>query len=60
VKAKTITVGLSEEQAEAFKDAIANHRRLEIIFREMRAISQAVLLNSSEGVRRKSTLKNLP
>jgi len=53
VKAKTVTVGLSEAQCELFKAAIANHRRLEAILREMRAISQEVLLNSAESVPKK-------
>jgi len=60
VKAKTITMGLSEEQAGIFKAAIADHRRLESILREMRAISQEVLLNSAIGVQRKSSPKNIP
>jgi hypothetical protein len=33
-------VALSQEQAGLFKEAIANHRKLESILREMRAISQ--------------------
>ena len=53
VKTKTITVGLSEEEAALFKAAIADHRRLESVLLEMRAISQEVLLNSAESVRRK-------
>jgi hypothetical protein len=57
VNAKTLAVSLSPAQAELFKAAIANHRRLEEILRELRAISQEVLLNSAEGVRRKSTAK---
>ena len=57
VKAKTVTVGLSEAECGLFKAAIANHRRLEAILREMRAISQEVLLNSAENVRRKRRVK---
>ncbi len=57
VKAKTVTVSLSSAQAELFKEAIVNHRRLEVILRELRTISQEVLLNSAESVRRKSTSK---
>ena len=55
VKAKTVTVSLSATQAELFKAAIANHRRLEAILRELRTISQEVLLHSAESVRRKSS-----
>lgn len=57
VNARTVAVSLSTAQAELFKAAIANHRRLESILRELRAISQEVLLNSAEGVRRKSTAR---
>jgi hypothetical protein len=53
VKARTVSVSLSASQAELFKSAIATHRRLEAILRELRAISQEVLLNSTQGVRRK-------
>jgi hypothetical protein len=57
VNAKTVAVSLSTAQAELFKAAIANHRRLEAILRELRAISQEVLLKSAESVRRKPTAK---
>jgi hypothetical protein len=56
---RTVSVSLSAAQADLFKSAIANHRRLEAILRELRAISQEVLLNSAESVRRKSTHKNI-
>jgi hypothetical protein len=58
VKARTVSVSLSAPQAELFKSAIATHRRLEAILRELRAISQEVLLNSAESVRRKTPTKN--
>jgi len=57
VNAKTIAVSLSTAQAELFKSAITNNRRLEEMLREIRAISQEVLLNSAEGVRRKTSAK---
>jgi len=57
VNAKTVAVSLSTAQAELFKAAIANHRRLETILRELRALSQEVLLNSAESVRRKQSAK---
>ncbi len=49
VKARTVTVALSAAQAEAFQQAIANHRRLEKLIREMRALSQTYLLESIPG-----------
>ncbi len=48
---------LSASQAELFKSAIANHRKLEAILRELRAISEEVLLNSAESVPRKPSAK---
>ena len=57
VNAKTVAVSLSAAQAELFKTAIANHRKLEEILRELRAVSQEVLLNSAESVRRKPSAK---
>jgi hypothetical protein len=53
VKAKTVTVALSERQAELCQQAIANHRRLEHILSQMRELSQRVLLDSVQGVRRR-------
>lgn len=53
VRAKTVTVALSEAQAIAFQSAVANHRRLEHLIKEMRAISQKVLLESIPGPRRR-------
>jgi hypothetical protein len=49
VKAKTVTVALSEQQAELFRRAIDDHRKLEKLIDQMRALSQQVLLNSVEG-----------
>jgi hypothetical protein len=54
VKAKTVTVALSDQQAELFRRAVDDHRKLEELIDQMRAISQQVLLHSVEGpVRRK-------
>jgi hypothetical protein len=53
VNAKTVTLALSEPQAELYRQAIANHRRLEQVLREMRELSQKVLLGSVPGVRRR-------
>jgi hypothetical protein len=60
IKAKTVTVCLSAEQAPLFKDAIANHRKLEKILAQMRAISQEVILKSAPGTRKKAPPKNHP
>jgi hypothetical protein len=49
VKARTVTVALSTAQAKAFVDAIANHRRLEKLIQEMRALSQTYLLEAIPG-----------
>jgi hypothetical protein len=57
VKAKTVTVALSDQQTELFRRAIDDHRKLEKLIDQMRAISQQVLLNSVEGpARRKRKL----
>jgi hypothetical protein len=53
VKAKTFTVTLSDKQAELFGRAIDDHRKLEKLIDQMRAISQDVLLNSIEGPARR-------
>jgi len=60
VKSKTVTLALSQEQARLFQDAIANHRKLESIIREMRAISLEVLLKSAPGTRKKTGRKIIP
>jgi predicted glycosyl hydrolase (DUF1957 family) len=54
VKAKTITIALSAQQAELFEQAVAQHRKLELLLAKMRDISQTFLLQSVPGpVRRK-------
>ena len=53
VKAKTVTVALSDKQAELFRRAIDDQRKLENLIDQMRAISQQVLLNSVEGPARR-------
>jgi hypothetical protein len=60
VKAKTVTLSLSAEQADLFKEAIAANRRVESILNEMRSISQEVLLKSVPGTRKKSSCKIIP
>jgi len=58
VKAKTVTVALSKAQAEAFAEAIANHRQLEKLIREMRALSQEYLLDVLPGPVRRGARDN--
>lgn len=54
VKAKTVTVALSAQQAELFEQAVAQHRKLELLLGKMRDLSQTFLLQSVPGpVRRK-------
>ena len=57
VRAKTVTVALSAAQAEAFAKAIANHRRLEALIQEMRALSQQYLLDAIAGPPRRGPRK---
>jgi hypothetical protein len=49
VQAKTVTVALSPVQADAFRHAIAQHRKLEKLILEMRALSQTYLLECLVG-----------
>jgi hypothetical protein len=58
VKAKTVTVAISAIQAEAFAKAIAQHRKLEDLIKEMRALSQKMLLHSLPGPTRRPRLKS--
>ena len=58
VKAQTVTVALSTAQAEAFAAAIANHRRLEKLIQEMRALSQTYLLEAIPGPLRRRPQKS--
>jgi len=53
VKAKTVTVALSDKQAQLFRQAIDEHRQLEKLIDQMRAISQQVLLDSVQGPSRR-------
>lgn len=58
VKAKTVTVALSPAQADAFRQAIATHRRLEALIRELRALSQTYLLETIPGPPRRRPRKS--
>ena len=60
VKAKTVTLSLSQEQADLLKEAIAENKRAQSILKEMRSISQEILLKSAPGTRKKSKTKTVP
>ena len=53
IRAKTVSLAVSAEQAVLYETAIANHRRLEVILGEMRAISERVLQKSVPGVQKR-------
>jgi hypothetical protein len=66
-RAKTVTVALSEAQAEAFRAAIAANRQVEEILARLREVSQTALLEGVPGVSRrraesarKQRTKNVP
>ena len=53
VRAKTVTVALSEAQAKAFRTAIAANREVEQTLARLREVSQAALLEGVPGVSRR-------
>jgi len=53
VRAKTVTVALSETQAHAFREAIAANHCLEEAISHLREVSQTALLDSLPGVSRR-------
>ena len=60
IKGKTACVALSEEQAAQMSEAIDNHKRLEETVREMREITQTLILQTVPGVRRRKPLSEIP
>lgn len=50
VRAKTVTVALSREQSDAFRQAIEANRRVEQALRSLRELSQHALLETLPGV----------
>lgn len=60
IKGKTACVALSEEQAAQMTQAIANHKRLEEIVREMREVTQTLILETVPGVRRRKPISEIP
>jgi hypothetical protein len=59
VKAKTVSIALSEQQVPLYKAAIADHRKLEAILQQMREISDRVLQQSVPGSE-SAAEKNIP
>jgi hypothetical protein len=57
LKAKTVSLALSHEQALLYKKAITNQRKLEEILRAMRHLSDQVLQGSVPGVRKRHRQK---
>ena len=56
VKAKTVTVALSLEQYHWLRQAVANHRQLEKIIRQMQTLSRQILFETVPGVVRRKQL----
>lgn len=50
VRAKTVTVALSRQQATAFRQAIEVNRRIEAVLNRLRQVSQTALLEELPGV----------
>jgi virulence-associated protein VapD len=56
VKAKTVTVALSEQQYRWLRQAVTNQRQLEEIVTQMQTLSRQVLFESVPGVARRKRL----
>ena len=56
VKAKTVTVALSEEQYHWLRQAVANQRELNRVVSEMQKLSRRILFESVSGVVRRKRL----
>jgi len=56
VRAKTVTVALSQEQYQWLKQAVANHRELERIVAKMQTLSRQILFENVPGVVRRKRL----
>ena len=57
VNQKTVTVSLSKQQYKAFMKAIDSNRKVEKTLRDLRTISQNVLLESLPGVQKRKRAK---
>ena len=58
VKAKTVSIALSERQVPLYKAAIADQQKLEAILNEMREISDHVPQQSVPGVKKRRREKH--
>ena len=56
VRAKTVTVALSQEQYRWLKQAVANQRELEHIVEQMQTLSRQILFENIPGVIRRKRL----
>ena len=56
VKAKTVTVALSQDQYDWLRLAVANQRKLEKIIRQMQTLSRQILFETVPGVARRKRL----
>jgi len=54
-KGKTVTVNLSASQAKAYRRAINQHRKMESILEQLRALSREILDMKTESVKRRRT-----
>jgi hypothetical protein len=57
IRAKTVSLAVSAPQALLYKEAIANHRRMEAILHEMRAVSEKFLQKSVPSVQKRPRQK---
>jgi len=60
VNQKTVTVSLSKQQYKAFMKAIDSNRKVEKTLRDLRTVSQNVLLESLPGVQKRKRAKKAP
>jgi len=56
VKAKTVTVALSQEQYHWLRQAVANQRKLDRIVQQMQTLSRQILFENVPGVVRRKRL----
>jgi len=56
VKAKTVTVALSQHQYDWLRLAVTNQRKLEKIIRQMQTLSRQILFETVPGVARRKRL----
>lgn len=56
VKAKTVTVALSQDQYDWLRQAVANQRKLERVIRQMQTLSRQILFETVPGVARRKRL----